>query len=39
MQKNQRIIGGNIMEFIDSIWFTVLLGVAGWVLIYIKTEQ
>ena len=27
------------MEFIDSIWFTVLLGVAGWVLIYIKTEQ
>ena len=27
------------MEFIDSIWFIVLLGVAGWVLIYVKTEQ
>jgi hypothetical protein len=30
---------GGLMEFIDSIWFIVLLGAVGWVLIYIKTEQ
>ena len=30
---------GGLMEFIDSIWFIVLFGAVGLVLIYIKTKQ